>query len=85
MLEVTEIKALVIYLFTYETFKKRYKKGLWQLRVFFVLFYWCYLFLTIIKYSLSTKKIISKSWLEKRHYQHKRFYFFYWIPCSVTK
>ena len=37
MLEVAEIKALVIYLFTYEIFKIGYKKGLWQLNVF--LFY----------------------------------------------
>ena len=44
MLEVAEIKALVIYLFTYKTFKKGYKKGLWQLRAFFVSFYWCYFF-----------------------------------------
>ena len=72
MLEVAEIKALVIYLFTYKNFKKGYKKGLWQLRAFFFIL----LFLTIIKYSFSSKKVISKSWLEKRHYQHKRFCFF---------
>ena len=84
MLEVAEIKALVIYLFTYKTFKKGYNKGLWQLLAFFVILLML-LFLTIIKYSFTTKKVINKSWLEKRHYQHKRFYFFYWIPCSVTK
>ena len=38
MLEVAEIKALVIYLFTYKNFKKGYKKGLWQLRAFFFYF-----------------------------------------------
>ena len=43
------------------------------------------LFLTIIKYSFSTKKIISKSWLEKRHYQRKGFYFFIEFHVAVTK
>ena len=56
MLEVAEIKALVIYLFTYKTFKKGYKKGLWQLRAFFVSFYWCYFF----ELSLNTALVLRK-------------------------
>ena len=75
MLEVAEIKALVLYLFTYKTFKKGYKKRTLTTSCVFCFILLMLFFLTIIKYSFSTKKVTSECLTDKTHQQHKKILF----------
>ena len=82
--QVAETKTLVIYLLSYEALKIRYKKRLTTTRVFCFTLFMLWL-LTIIKYSFSTKNVISECLIDKTHQQHKKICFFYWIHVAVTK